>query len=418
MKARFAFLLALLPALPAAAGDLDVRIGEKLFRRMWVSAPTVTHANDGLGPLYDARSCAACHPAARQGRPPDPATPDDRGVGYAVKLSGDPVYGRQLQTNAVLGFAVEGRPVLTYREETVRFPDGDTATLRRPVLSVADLNYGPLAEATAIAARVAPSVRGMGLLERIPEADILAGADPLDGDGDGIAGRPNWVAPDGARQLGRFGWKAVHPTLHRQNSEAFSLDIGMSTPAYPDPWGDCTPAQTECRNAPHGDSPQYEGLEIPSTVIGLIDGYLRNLPPDGGLEPQRDEAGSALFAATGCAACHRPSFTTVEDPAHPALSRRTIFPYSDLLLHDLGDDLADGVTMGEARGRDWRTTPLWGMKRLADSDGDLALLHDGRARSVTEAILWHGGEGEKARSTFMALPRGDREKLVRFVLGL
>ncbi|WP_245986985.1 di-heme oxidoredictase family protein [Azospirillum thermophilum] len=408
-----------LTALPALAGDgLDARIGEALFRRMWVTAPTVTHANDGLGPLYNARSCATCHPKGGGGRPPDPAAEGDQGVGYLVKLNGDPVYGRQIQTNAVLGQTIEGRPRLRYREEAVRLPDGGTVRLRRPVLEIADLGYGPLAGATALSARVAPPVHGMGLLERIPEADILAGADPDDRNGDGVRGRPNRITVDGVPQLGRFGWKATHPTLTRQDSEAFSLDIGMSTPAFPDPWGDCTEAQGDCRRGPHGSSPQYEGLEIPSTIIGLIDGYLRGLPPDGGLEPPKDAAGSALFAATGCAACHRPSFTTAEDPAHPDLSRRRIFPFSDLLLHDLGPDLADGVPMGEARGQDWRTTPLWGLQRRAGGDGRLSLLHDGRARSVTEAILWHGGEAAGARSAFMALPAAERRHLARFVLGL
>lgn len=416
-------LTAAVLAAPALADEaLDARIGEGLFRRMWVAAPTATQAADGLGPLYNARSCATCHPRGGGGRPPDPAVADDQGVGFAIKLNGDPVYGRQIQSNAILGQIIEGRPSVRYREETVRFPDGDTARLRRPTYAVTDLGYGPLAEATALSARVAPRVHGMGLLDRIPEADIQAEADRQAeanrSSGGTVAGRPNRIPLDGAPRIGRFGWKATHPTLSHQDSEAFSLDIGMSTPFYREPWGDCTAAQTACREARHGDSKQFEGLEIPSTVIGLIDGYLRSLPPDGGLEPPKDKAGSALFADTGCAACHRPSYTTAEDIEHAALSKRTIFPHSDLLLHDLGDGLADEVPMGEARGRDWRTTPLWGLNRLAKEDGKLSLLHDGRARSVTEAILWHGGEAEKARRNFMDLPRDARKRLVRYVLGL
>lgn len=416
--ATAALLLALAPGGAALAADsLDSRIGEGLFRRMWVAAPTATQAADGLGPLYNARSCATCHPRGGGGRPPDPAVDGDQGVGFALKLSGDPVYGRQIQSNAVLGQIIEGRPTVAYREETVRFPDGETVLLRRPAHGVKDLGYGPLAEATALSARVAPRVHGMGLLDLIPESDLQAEADRQAREGV-VAGRPNRVTTDGVPRIGRFGWKAVHPTLARQDAEAFSLDIGMSTPGYRDPWGDCTPAQTACRAAPHGDSKQFEGLEIPSTVIGLIDAYLRTLPPDGSLEAPKDKAGTALFAATGCAACHRPSYVTAEDPAQPTLSNRTIFPHSDLLLHDMGDGLADDVPMEEARGRDWRTTPLWGLNRLAKDDGRLSLLHDGRARSVTEAILWHGGEAEKARKSFMELPRADRKRLVRYVLGL
>jgi CxxC motif-containing protein (DUF1111 family) len=257
----------------------------------------------------------------------------------------------------------------------------------------------------------------VGLLDAIPE-DVIEAEAAKQRDEGAVAGRPNRVPADGALRLGRFGWKASNPSLDRQNSEAFSLDIGMSTPSFRDPWGDCTAAQTACRTAPHGDSKQFEGLEIPSSIIGLIDGYLRDLPPDGGLEPPKDAAGTALFAAVGCASCHRPSYTTGVDPARPALSNRTVFPHSDLLLHDMGDGLADEVPMFQARGRDWRTTPLWGLNRLAAQDGRLTLLHDGRARSVTEAILWHGGEAEKSRKNFMDLPREARKRLVRYVLGL
>ncbi|MBY6263749.1 hypothetical protein EI613_17775 [Azospirillum sp. 412522] len=406
------------PVAAQAADSLDNRIGEALFRRMWVAAPTATQAADGLGPLYNARSCATCHPRGAGGRPPDPAVKGDQGVGYAIKLNNDPVYGRQIQSNAILGQVIEGRPRVSYREETVRFPDGETVRLRHPTPVVEDLGYGPLAEATVMSARVPPRVHGMGLLDRIPAGAIEAEAARQAAAGGPVAGRVNHVTVDGRRQVGRFGWKAMHPTLDHQDSEAFSLDIGMSTPSYPEPWGDCTPAQTACRNAPHGDSKQFEGLEIPSTVIGLIDGYLRDLPPDGSLEAPKDKAGTALFADAGCAACHRPSWRTAEDAEHPALSGRDIFPHSDLLLHDLGPALGDRLPMGEANGSDWRTTPLWGLNRLAARDGQLSLLHDGRARSVTEAILWHGGEAEAAKERFMAMPAGERKRLVRYVLGL
>ncbi len=411
-------LLLCLSPMAHAADSLDNRIGEALFRRMWVAAPTATQAADGLGPLYNARSCATCHPRGAGGRPPDPAVEGDQGVGYAIKLNDDPVYGRQIQSNAILGQVIEGRPRVTYREEKVHFPDGATVRLRRPTPVVTDLGYGPLAEATVMSARVAPRVHGMGLLDRIPADAIEAEATRQASSSGPVAGRVNHVVVDGKTEVGRFGWKAMHPTLDHQDAEAFSLDIGMSTPAFRDPWGDCTPAQTACRAAPHGDSKQFEGLEIPSTVIGLIDGYLRDLPPDGSLEASKDKAGTALFADTGCAACHRPSWRTTEDPAHPSLSNRDIFPHSDMLLHDLGPGLADALPMGQARGQDWRTTPLWGLNRLAAKDGQLSLLHDGRARSVTEAILWHGGEAEEAKDRFMNLPAEARKRLVRYVLGL
>ncbi|MFD1625562.1 di-heme oxidoredictase family protein [Azospirillum griseum] len=418
VRPLLAALVVLPLAAPVLADGLDTRIGEGLFRRMWVAAPTATQAADGLGPLYNARGCAACHPKGGGGRPPDPAVASDQGVGFALKMNDDPVYGRQLQTNAIPGHRAEGRPTIRYRDEPVRFPDGERVTLRRPSYGVADLGYGPLAAETVLSPRLAPRVHGMGLLDAIPDAAIEAEAERQRASGGPVAGRPNRVVVDGVARVGRFGWKAANPTLDRQNAEAFSLDIGMSTPAFRDPWGDCTAAQTACRAGPHGDSKQFEGLEIPSSVIGLIDGFLRDLPPDGGLEPPKDAEGAALFASVGCASCHRPSYTTAADPTRPALSERTIFPHSDLLLHDMGDGLADGVAAFEARGRDWRTTPLWGLNRLAAQDGRLTLLHDGRARSVAEAILWHGGEAESARRSYMELPREARKRLVRYVLGL
>ena len=398
----------------ADADELDFGIGQAVFERLWVAAPTATQAADGLGPLYNARSCAACHPQNGRGHPPAGRDPQDLGVGFALRLNDDPVYGRQIQALGTPGQVPEGRPTVTWRDEKVPFPDGSVTVLRRPVWGVADLGYGALAGSAALSPRVAPAVRGLGLLERVPEADILAWEDPDDRDGDGISSRANRGA-GGA--LGRFGWKAVNPTVSHQNAEAFSLDIGMSTPLFTAAWGDCTAAQDACRTAPHGDSPQFEGLEIPSTMLALVDGYLRDLPPGGGLEAPKAK-GADLFEAAGCAACHRPSFTTGEDAAAPHLSKRTVFPYTDLLVHDLGDALADGVAAGLASGREWRTAPLWGMNRLAGEDGRLALLHDGRARSVAEAILWHGGEAEAARRRFMALPRAERQRLIRFVLSL
>jgi len=401
-------------AASAVADELDFGIGQAVFERLWVAAPTATQAADGLGPLYNARSCAACHPQAGRGHPPAGRDPQDFGVGFALRLNDDPVYGRQIQALGTPGQVPEGRPTVKWRDEKVPFPDGSVTVLRRPTWGVADLGYGALAGAAALSPRVAPPVRGLGLLERVPEDAILAQEDPDDRDGDGISGRANRTA---AGALGRFGWKAANPTLSYQDAEAFSLDIGMSTPHFPAAWADCTAAQDACRGAPHGDSPQFEGLEIPSSMLALVDGYLRDLPPGGGLEAPKAK-GAELFDAAGCAACHRPSFTTAGDAAAPHLSKRTIFPYTDLLVHDMGDALADGVAAGLASGREWRTAPLWGMNRLAGEDGRLALLHDGRARSVAEAILWHGGEAEGARRAFVALSRAERQRLIRFVLSL
>lgn len=399
--------------------NLDHSIGQAVFERLWVKAPSSTKSADGLGPLYNARSCAACHPGGGRGEAPDPAKPGDQGIGVALRLgsdgaTGDPVYGRQLQVQAVAGQTAEGTIAATAHEmRRVRLPGGPTVRLRRLEVRPVGLNFGPLAATTRQSVRVAPPVLGAGLLERITEADILAAADPDDRDGDGVSGRPN---RNTAGALGRFGWKATNATLAAQNAEAAMLDLGLSTALFPAPWGDCTAAQAACRTAPHGDQARFEGVEIPSSMMGLLDRYMSHTEAPGATPP--DGPGGALFAAAGCAACHRPAFTTGDDPANPSLSRRAIFPYTDLLLHDLGPELGDDLAAGEAAGGEWRTPPLWGLHRLKARDGSLSLLHDGRARSVAEAILWHGGEAAGARDRFAALTRADRDRLIRFVLSL
>lgn len=352
-------------AAPVAADPLDAALGKALFDRPWATAPTVTRADDGLGPLYIARSCVACHPAGggRGVLPP--------GVGASLRLADDPVYGRQLQTAAVAGQDGEGRLTLREEKRAFRYPDGAQTELRRLVPAVADPAFGPVTAALSL--RLAPPLYGLGLLEQ-------TGA--------------------------RFGWKADQPDLPHQAAAAFQLDIGMSTPFYPEPWGDCTAAQTACRAAPHGDSPEFDGLEIHSAMLDLLAVYLRALPPPAPAQP--DPAGAALFDQTGCAGCHTPGRTLPDG--------RVIAPYSDMALHDMGAGLSDAVPGVAACGAQWRTPPLWGLRDAPrDAAGRLALLHDGRARSVEEAVLWHDGEAAAARDRFAALSRRHRQTLLRFV---
>jgi CxxC motif-containing protein (DUF1111 family) len=224
-------------------------------------------------------------------------------------------------------------------------------------------------------------------------------------------------AVDGTRALGRFGWKAAEPTLMQQAARALALDIGISSPLLPDGHGDCTPRQTGCRQAPTGNSPEFGNVEAPERVMEALLFYLDHLGPP----PQRHRDdpdvrnGERLFASTGCAACHRPRFVTAADPAHAWMSRREIAPYTDLLLHDMGTDLADHRSEGAADGREWRTPPLWGIGRTEAVNGNVSFLHDGRARTLAEAILWHGGEAEAARQRFTDLSPGQRADLLRFL---
>jgi CxxC motif-containing protein (DUF1111 family) len=288
--------------------------------------------------------------------------------------------------------------------------------------SVADLGYGPMRPDVMLSPRVAQPMIGLGLLEAIPEEQILARADPDERDGDGISGRPNqtWSEEHQEMMLGRFGWKAGQPTLMQQSANALAGDIGVSNPLAPFPWGECTEAETACREAPNGNSPQYEDLEASSEVMDEILFYTRHLavPARRALYEEQTLHGKELFYDAGCIACHVPKYVTARDAAEPALQHQLIWPYSDMLLHDMGECLADNRPEGEADGREWRTQPLWGIGLTEQVNGHTQFLYDGRARDVTEAILWHGGEAQGSRDRFAAMTEEEREALLAFVNAL
>ena len=341
--------------------ELDFRIGDGIFRKLWVSAPASTRSSDGLGPLFNARSCQRCHLKDGRGHPPSPG---ERAESMILKLSAarvgpDLVYGGQLQNFAVQGATAEGEMTVSYQEIPVALADGETVRLRKPTYGIVRLGYGSPGPGTRLSPRVAPPVIGMGLLEAIAEADILAATDPDDRDGDGISGRPNlvWSDEHGRTMLGRFGWKAAQPTVAQQAAAAFRGDVGIATPLYPDPWGDCTDAQAACRKMPHGGIPEAD-----RKMMDLVVFYTRNLavPARRDVNDPTVLAGKRLFYESGCIACHRPKFVTRRDSIGREQSFQLIWPYTDLLLHDMGDGLADDRPEGEATGREWRTPPLWG----------------------------------------------------------
>jgi CxxC motif-containing protein (DUF1111 family) len=396
------------PALPQDAKGLDFEIGRALFERHWAAAPASTQAADGLGPLFNARACVSCHPGGGRGEPFDklggalPALLFRLGAHHAARTAaGDPVYGQQFQSQSVAGLGAEASVTIHFETHSVTLADGTPVELRKPVPKLDQLAYGPLSAETVISPRLATAMHGIGLLEQIPEAAILANVQ-------GGGGRPNFVTDPvtGRRALGRFGWKASAPSLEVQDAKALDLDIGLSNPVFRDPFGDCTAKQPDCLKMPTGASAQFEGLEVPSSLTRLIDRFVREamLPP---VKPAAHaETGRKIFADAGCTACHRPSFELA--------GGRKIEPYTDLLLHDMGFGLADHMKEGEASGKDWRTAPLWGIGQAlrAESPG---LLHDGRARNVLEAILWHDGEAAKARQHVERLSATDRQALIDFV---
>jgi len=263
---------------------------------------------------------------------------------------------------------------------------------------------------------------GLGLLEAIPEEQIMAHADPDDADGDGISGRPNrvWSQLHEKEMLGRFGWKANVPTIIEQNAGAFSGDIGISTTLHPSGAGECTERQTSCIDAPSGNSPKCQNVEVGDELFELMTFYTQNLavPPRRYADDPEVLKGKALFHQTGCAQCHQPNFLTGDVPEQPHLSNQRIWPYTDMLLHDMGEGLADNRPDGKASGSEWRTPPLWGIGLTETVSDHTQFLHDGRARNLTEAILWHGGEGQAARDLFAALDKEDRDRLLAFVNSL
>jgi CxxC motif-containing protein (DUF1111 family) len=415
------------------------KLGNALFRKLWVSSPSSTLASDGLGPLFNARACQSCHIKDGRGHPPEGAadatsmflrlarpakTEEERQAleTYVTASLPDPVYGGQLQDLAVPGLKAEGRMVIEYREQPVELGDGTVVSLRKPSYSVADLGFGPLDPSTTLSPRMTPPMTGMGLIEAIHPADILAHADPDDRDGDGISGRVA-LARDpasGKLAIGRFGWKAQNATVRQQTAGAFSGDIGISTPDAPSAHGDCTASQAECLALPIGVQADLGDTEAPDPVLDLVTFYSQNLAvPARRLVDDPDVlAGKRTFYDLGCASCHVPKYVTSRAAETEAHRFQLIWPYSDFLLHDMGEGLADGQQVGVANGREWRTPPLWGTGLTQIVNGHSFFLHDGRARNLTEAILWHGGEAATARDGFAGLAEPDRENLLKFLESL
>lgn len=430
----------------------DVRTGKGIFTATWVpfgaaeaeqrARGPAAQVREGLGPLFNATSCQGCHFKDGRGRPPPeprrPAgTPETHDAGYLPpvgpprlvrvgllgaqgELLADPALGSQLQDRALQGHRAEGGFIVETARRAGAYGDGTAYVLEeaRPALR----GVAPL-PGRKLSLRLPPSLIGLGLLEAIPEATLAAKADPDDRDGDGVSGRVARVASgprsvggaSGALAVGRFGWKASQPSLHAQNAAALREDLGVTTSVYP-ARGDEAGALGEA-----GAGGALGGLPPPAELsdadLEQLTRYVRLLEPPARRELTDPQVrrGEALFAGFGCAACHTPSVQTGEVADLPELSRRTIEPFTDLLLHDLGDDLADDRPEGGATGREWRTAPLWGLGLLGHISGEVRLLHDGRARSIEEAILWHGGEGQAAREKFRRAAATERAALLRFL---
>jgi CxxC motif-containing protein (DUF1111 family) len=392
--------------------------GLALFNVAWTVGGEADR--DGLGPTYVATSCRSCHFRGGRGAPPPPGEPM---TSMLIRLSvpsddgsapvADPRYGDQIQSKALPGVVPEGWFSVEYQAQLGAYVDGAGYELVTPAYAARDLAFGPLTPGTRISARVAQPMIGLGLLAAIRDEDLDARTDPNDANGDGIRGRRNLiVGKNGDAVAGRFGWKANQPDLDAQTASAFLGDIGITSPERPA--DNCPPVQIDCAAAA-GSTLDIDAIRLAAVVFFS---HLLAVPhrPEAA-EPEVLQ-GKALFSRVGCASCHTPSFVTGKLPGFPELEGQRIYPYTDLLIHDMGPDLADERPDHAAGGRDFRTPPLWGVGVTNVVSMHSRLLHDGRARNIEEAILWHGGEAEAPREAFRALEAGDRAALLRFVASL
>ena len=393
------------PMLAAAAPPEQPTDGKALFERDWTPATVAADSvGDGLGPLFHARSCNACHPKGERGKFTVRADGVIEGDGLLLKVGlgrhGDPVYGKQVQPHAIPGHRAEGVPAVRF--EDVADPSG--TSLRKPIFELRDPAYGALDPATRIAGRVAQAIFGNGALEKVPVAALEALADADDSNGDGISGRLNRIELQfGRTAIGRFGWKAGQWSLEVQTAKAFRMDLGLSSRLMGPAWGDCTAVQKDCHEARTGERASRDGREVSTKTVKQVTAHVATLavPDRLGDAPE----GEKVFADVGCAACHAPEL--------PLGGGGAVRAFTDLLLHDMGDGLADGIEEGSAIGSEWRTAPLMGLGRLIEKRAPL--LHDGRARDAVEAILWHGGEATSVADAYRGLAATDRQALHRFL---
>ncbi len=415
-------------SLPLANASRDTRrrfvVGNSFFNENWIIAPASAAARDGLGPLFHARSCSACHTKDGRGAPP---AQGETMTGLVLRLSvpgatahggplPDPTYGNQLAVRALPGSLPEAEVPLRWISATHTLPNGEIVVLRRPEIGPIRWHHGPPAPGLLVSPRLAPPVFGNGLLEAISEATLRALTDPDDANADGISGRLNevWSTEFQRTMPGRFGWKANQPTLRQQTADAFLADIGITTSLHPQE-SLTLPQQRQLGALPHGGTP-----ELSDHLLDRVVTYLQALaaPARRRLDDAMVRAGEKRFAQVNCTACHVPELKTGPDHPLGELRDQTIRPYTDLLLHDMGEALADHRPDFLATGSEWRTPPLWGLGLTEQVNGNRFFMHDGRARTLTESILHHGGEAEASRKAFENLTAAGRAELIAFLESL
>ena len=428
-------------------------IGNAFFRQPWVIAPASTDSRDGLGALFNVAACQSCH--VKDGRGHAPLTSEDDADSLLIRLAMPattnkqrqqlqnsliekvvhPMYGGQLQDRGIQGVPAEARIAVEWRDKPVTFADGHVETLRAPTFNLTNPGYGPFDDELMVSPRIALPMIGLGLLEQIPDADIKKQAIKANNADSDIKGKFNWVMDPqtGKVALGRFGWKAGQTKLLTQNQSAFNEDMGLTSNIRPNE--SCMPTQTACLNATTGADEQGNGkppVEVNDEVAKFVEFYTRNLavPHRRNADDKIVLAGKKRFYDMGCQSCHTPRYQLPKtDDDHIEQHGQVIYPYTDLLLHDMGDELADRTIAGKlpskglqveflANSYEWRTPALWGIGLAQTVDPQATFLHDGRARTLMEAVLWHGGEAMKQQQKVLKLDKQGRAELNAFLMSL
>ncbi len=431
----------------------DFFIGNAFFKQPWVMAPASTDSRDGLGGLFNVAACQSCH--VKDGRGHAPVDGDDDADSLLIRLAmpatsdeerqqlrnsliekiAHPMYGGQLQDRGIQGVPAEARVTVKWADKPITFADGYIETLRAPTFTLANPGYGAFDDDLMVSPRVALPMIGLGLLEQIPDKDIKKQATDNNKNDNTVSGKFNWVMDPqtGKTALGRFGWKAGQTRLITQNQSAFNEDMGLTSNIRPHE--SCAPLQTACLKAITGADEQGNDkppVEVSDEVVKFVEFYTRNLAVPHRRNADSDSvlAGKKRFYDMGCQSCHTPRYElpkTADD--HLEQHGQVIYPYTDLLLHDMGDDLADRTITGKLPSKDaqveflansyeWRTPALWGIGLAQKVDPQATFLHDGRARTLMEAVLWHGGEASQQQKRVLELDKQGRAELNAFLQSL
>ena len=402
----------------------DFLIGNAFFRKVWIASPSSTTSSDGLGPLYNARACQSCHIKDGRGHLPKDEKPLSAvlkvGNYQNINLVPNKIYGKQIQFFAIPGLSSESGLIINSLKSNYRKKVIKNITLEYPKYELNDLKYGKLDANTSLSLRISPQVIGVGLLEAIEDSDIVVKQDINDKDNDGVSGKVRMVyEKNGNKKIGRFGVRASTPNLFVQSGVAFMHDMGLSNSIGTNAFGDCTKNQNECYKFSTGIN-KKDLYEVDDEIMHKIVFYLSSLSPPKrrNVSDKKVLLGKKIFYESKCTSCHTPKYVTSKNAKHDFLKYQLIWPYTDLLLHDMGDELADKDINGNITNKEWKTPPLWGLGYAKEVNSRASFLHDGRAKTILEAVLWHSGEAKESLNYLLNNYKNDLDKLEKFLKSL